>query len=129
MKVKYEYVNETVEIEVDEKWAAILAEMDKEENLNNRRETRRHEMLNQNIDGTSWLKAAVETPEEIVIRKESAEEIISAMKGLTKLQQEVFIAIHYQGYGVTDYAKKIGIDKSTVCKRLAVAGKKLKKFL
>ena len=51
------------------------------------------------------------------------------MKGLTKLQQEVFIAIHYQGYGVTDYAKKIGIDKSTVCKRLAVAEKKLKKFL
>ena len=119
MKVKYEYVNETVEIEVDEKWAAILAG----------RETRRHEMLNQNIDGTSWLKAAVETPEEIVIRKESAEEILSAMKGLTKLQQEVFIAIHYQGYGVTDYAKKIGIDKSTVCKRLAVAEKKLKKFL
>ena len=40
MKIKYEFANEAVEIEVEEKWATIVLDLDKEEYNDNHRETR-----------------------------------------------------------------------------------------
>lgn len=45
MKIKYEFATETTEIEVNEEWATILIDLDKQEFNNNRRETRRHNSL------------------------------------------------------------------------------------
>ena len=43
MKTKYEFVNgEVVEIEVSEEWAEVLAELDRQEYNNDKKETRRH---------------------------------------------------------------------------------------
>lgn len=42
MKIKYEFANEAVEIEVEEKWATIVLDLDREEYNDNHRETRRH---------------------------------------------------------------------------------------
>ena len=42
MKIKYEFANEAVEIEVEEKWATIVLDLDREEYNGNHRETRRH---------------------------------------------------------------------------------------
>ena len=42
MKVKYQFVNETVEIEVDKDWSAVITELDRKECNNNKTETRRH---------------------------------------------------------------------------------------
>ena len=41
MKIKYEFANEAVEIEVDEKWATLVLELDREEyNDNHQRPAR-----------------------------------------------------------------------------------------
>ena len=42
MKYNYEFLDETVEIEISEEWAAVLYEFDKREYNNNHTETRRH---------------------------------------------------------------------------------------
>ena len=42
MKVKYQFVNEMVEIEVDNDWSAVITELDRKERNNNKTETRRH---------------------------------------------------------------------------------------
>lgn len=42
MKIKYEFANEAIEIEVEEKWATIILDLDREEYNGNHRETRRH---------------------------------------------------------------------------------------
>lgn len=126
MKIEYEHVTETVVIEVDECWGKVIQEMNKKDDLNERRETRRHEALDQSIDGTDWLKSPDESQDDAVIRKETAREIAKAMMCLTEKQRNAFIAIHIHGYSVTDYAKKIGVDKTTLSKRLSVAEKKMK---
>lgn len=53
MKIKYEFANEAVEIEVEEKWATIVLDLDREEYNDNHRETRRHCSLDaMNVDDT-----------------------------------------------------------------------------
>ncbi len=55
MKIKYQFADETVEIEVSEEWGNVLIELDRRERNSNRRETRRHTSLdNRNEDG-EWL--------------------------------------------------------------------------
>lgn len=129
MKIKYEYVNETVEIEVSEYWGKVLEEMDKEYKNVERRETRRHEELNQNIDGTDWLKSKEETQDDAVIRKEKEKEITEAMQHLSEKQADVIVAVHYLGCGITEYAKLRGISQPTATERLRSAEKILKKIL
>lgn len=45
MKIKYEFTNETVEIEVDEEWGNILVDLNRQEYNINYKETRRHYSL------------------------------------------------------------------------------------
>ena len=42
MKIKYEFANETVEVEVSEEWGSIVVDLDRQEYNANHRETRRH---------------------------------------------------------------------------------------
>ena len=77
MKIKYEYVNETVEIEVDEKWAAVLQELDRQEHNNDQTETRRHASYSYGDDG-EWL-IEDEDPEETII------EMMSTIEKMKKL--------------------------------------------
>ena len=53
MKIKYEFANETVTIEVEDQWATVLVDLDREEYNDNHRETRRHCSLDAlNLDAT-----------------------------------------------------------------------------
>lgn len=53
MKIKYEFANETVEIEVDEEWGNLLIDLNRQEYNNDHAETRRHCSLNAlNLDDT-----------------------------------------------------------------------------
>lgn len=42
MKIKYEFANETVEIEVDELWGNVLVDLDRQDYNIDHKETRRH---------------------------------------------------------------------------------------
>ena len=129
MKITYESATETIEIEVSERWGNLIKEMDREEARVDRKETRRHEGLNLALDESSWLDSGEEDPGDAMVRLELRKEIDAALMQLTEKQREVFLAVHYYGYGVTEVAQMHGLDKSTVSKRLDVAEKKLKKFL
>ena len=128
-KIEYKSVTGDFEIEVSERWANLIEEIEKEQSLINRKETRRHEELNLTLDESSWLDSGEEDPGDAMVRLELRKEIDAALMQLTEKQREVFLAVHYYGYGVTEIAQMHGLDKSTVSKRLDVAEKKLKKFL
>ena len=42
MKIKYEFANETVEIDVTEEWANVIIDLDRQEYNIDHKETRRH---------------------------------------------------------------------------------------
>lgn len=42
MKIKYQFINESVEIDVSEGWGEILIDIDRQEYNINHKETRRH---------------------------------------------------------------------------------------
>ena len=115
--------------EMNKKWANKKEKIEKKQSLIKRKETRRHEELNLALDESSWLDSGEEDPGDATVRLELRKEIDAALMQLTEKQREVFLAVHYYGYGVTEVAQMHGLDKSTVSKRLDVAEKKLKKCL
>ena len=51
------------------------------------------------------------------------------MEELTPLQREALIAYYFQEQTITQIARERGVNKSTVCRTLRRAEKKLRKFL
>lgn len=129
MKYTYKTITGDVDINVDEKWIEILKEMDKEEELNERKETRRHESLELSMDEHEWLDNHEEPVEETICRLETAEALDEAIATLTAKQRDAFMAVHFYGLSIGDVAKAKGISKQAVAKSLAQAKKKLKNFL
>jgi len=129
--MKYTYSTRTrdVDIDVDERWVKILREMDKEEELNERKETRRHESLDLTMDEHEWLDNHEESIEDTICRLETAEALDEAIATLTAKQRDVFMAIHFYGFNISEVAKTKGLNKSTVARHLNAAEKKLKNFL
>lgn len=129
MKIKYEFANEVIEIEVSDEWGQIVIEMDRQEALNDRRETRRHERLDLTMDESSWLCSGDDDPCDSVAKIERLDEIGMALMSLTRKQRDIFVAVHYYGLGITEYASRKGIAHSTASERLKAAEKNMKKFL
>ena len=129
MKITYESATETIEIEVSERWGNLIKEMDREEARVDRKETRRHEGLNLALDESPWLDSGEENPGDAIARTETGRKIGIALSHLTERQREVFLAVNYYGYGVTEYAEIKGVSQPAITKSLKSAEKKLKKFL
>lgn len=129
MKYTYKTRTRDVDIDVDEKWIEILKEMDKEEELNERKETRRHESLDLSMDEHEWLDNHEEPVEEIICRLETAEALDEAIATLTAKQRDAFMAVQFYGLSIGEVAKVKGISKQAVAKSLAQAKRKLKNFL
>ena len=129
--MKYTYNTRTtgVDIDVDERWVKILEEMDKEEELNERKETRRHESLDLTMDEHEWLDNNEEPVEETICRLETAEALDEAIATLTAKQRDAFMAVHFYGLSISEVARIKGLNKSTVARHLNAAEKKLKNFL
>lgn len=129
MKIKYEFTNEDIEIEVSDEWGRTIIELNRQEALNDRRETRRHEQLDLSLDESDWLCSDEDDPGDAVARIEYLDEIGIALMSLTRKQRDVFLAVHYYGLGITEYAARKGIAHSTASERLKAAEKNMKKFL
>ncbi len=66
MKIKYEFVNETIEIEVDEAWASVMLDLDRQEYNVNHKETRRHCSLDAlNLDETLIPSDTADIPDNL----------------------------------------------------------------
>ena len=124
-KYTYEFVNETVEIEISEEWEAFLNEEDRKEYNNDHRETRRHEGLDLNQE-SSWLKdGSISQEEESVIEEAKKILIKKVERILTAKQFDAFIKVCIYGYSITEYAKMTGTNKSVICRRIQSAKRKV----
>lgn len=128
MKIKYEFSNETVEIEVEDRWADVMLELDRQEYNANHRETRRHCSLDAlNLDD-SFLPSDTDV-EGDYIRQAEAERLHAAIAKLSPRQQHLIQQVYFENRSYADIARQEQRDRSTIRKATDAAVKKLKKFL
>jgi RNA polymerase sigma factor (sigma-70 family) len=130
MKITYEFVNETIEIEVSEICGIIIEDLNRMEYNVNRRETRRHITLDTRNEG-KWLSDSEDDPYAQIdkacpdARKTKLE---CALDTLTDKQRALIDAIYSDGYSMKEYAEKLDVSPQTISRQHAAAIKKIKKF-
>ena len=129
MKIKYEFVDGDVEVEVSDEWASIIDELDRLERNNDKKEKRRHYSLEAcTYEGKDY---AVEDENITAIFKklDETERLKRAMTHLSNKQQSLIKAIYFENVSITKYAEKMGVTKGAISQQLKTVRKKLKKFL
>ncbi|MEN6470946.1 MAG: sigma factor-like helix-turn-helix DNA-binding protein [Clostridiaceae bacterium] len=116
MKFKYQFANEAVDVEIDEKWGAILLDLDRREYNNGQTETRRHALLSaMDYEGEAFIdpSADVEWLAALNIR---AEALHAAIKQLKPKQRELIYALYLCKHPVSqaEYAKTHGISEASI---------------
>ena len=128
MKIKYEFADETIEIEVDESWGAVLIELDRQEYNNNQTETRRHCSLEAyNLDGN--YVANGDDVEEAFFITEDNRKLYTAIKKLEPRQQYLIEQVYFLRRKQVDLAEEEGVSKAAITYAVQRAVKKLKKFM
>lgn len=128
MKIKYEFATETVEIEVDEVWATVLVELDRQEYNNDHAETRRHCSLDACGVNHEELASGEDTLSALIGR-EDAGEVHAALARLKPAHRELIQALFFDGVSNEAYARRCGVTPGAITQRKATALKKLKKIL
>ena len=127
MEYRYVFATGTEAVEISEEWAAVLEEMDHEEQLSDRRETRRHQSLDELL--TEGIDFAGEGDAEFpLLAKEVAEELQQALQTLTEVQRRR-VLMRCQGLTYREIAAMEHVNFPRVCKSVEQAKKSLKKFL
>ena len=108
MKIKYEFADGDVEVDVPNEWASILVELDRLERNNDKKDKN--------------LTAIFETDSKFG-------RLTEAIKYLSDKQKSLIQAVYFDGMSVSDCAKHMGISQSAVSQQLKTIYKKLKKFL
>lgn len=124
MKIQYKFINETVEIEVDEEWANLVIALDRQEYNNDHKETRRHVSLsNMEYEGEFFA-----TDDPALLQIGDSIDMIRAIEKLPTRQKEVIYLYFYDGLNMVEIAKRLGVNPSTVREALNSAKKNLKKY-
>ena len=127
MKIKYEFANETIEIEVEEEWADIVIELDRQEYNVNHKETRRHCSLEAyNLDDA--LLPSDEDVERDVIADEDKKRLYKAIAALTPDQQELVRRVYFNNERLADIAREQGVSRAALTNRMKRIVSSLKKF-
>lgn len=129
MKIKYEFANEVIEIEVSDEWGMIVLEMDRLNYNNDKKETRRHLSLDTGYDLGGWLMSDEYDPCRMMAEEAEREKVQSILSHLTKTQAEIVQAVCFEGMSITEFAKRKGISQPAASQRLMTAKKRLKKYL
>ena len=131
MKIKYEFnKGKTVEIEVSDEWGKVLVELDIQEERNNHKETRRHYKLNTSNDSSECLIDPDAFVEEIIINKQTDEEIMDyARRHLSRKQLRLFEKMYVDGLTQKECADKLGLSKSAVSQVVRTIRKKMSNIL
>lgn len=129
MKIKYQFANETVEIEVSEEWGNVLIELDRRECNNNRRETRRHESYSGDNDKMNPLEDRNVDIEDDLLQRMDTERLLAALEKLLPQQQSLVKKVFFEELALTQIAHEQGVSQQAISKQLKVIYKKLKTFL
>lgn len=127
---RYHFSNgETISIDVSDDWGEILIDLDRQEYNNNHKETRRHYSLEGKVyEGMDY--AAEDSGLEALFAGPTDEERLrTAIRQLSRDQQEMVQAIFFENVSVNDYAARMGVTQSAISHRLQTVKKKLKKLL
>ena len=128
MKIKYQFANETVTIEVEDQWATVLVDLDREEYNDNHRETRRHCSLDAlNQDDT--LIPSDTNVEADILTKCDYEQLYKAISALQPQQRELVVRVHFGGEKLADIARAEGVSKAALTDRMKKIYRSLEKKL
>ena len=127
--ITYEFVDETVNaVEVNDELGAVIAEMDKDDKNNDRRETRRHISV-------QWAqKKGIEIPDRRVdveadaIKRKEISRLHTAMKMLTPEQRKLVRKVFFKGETLISVAVEYSISYQAIQDRLRKVYRKLRKF-
>ncbi len=127
MKITYEFVTGEVSgVEVDEHLGGMLLDLDRQQDNNDQKETRRHVSLD-SMDYEGELFASAEDTERAVEHREDMARLYSAMEALSPSQRELVEKVYFEERKITDIAREEGVTKQSVHERVERALKKLKK--
>ena len=128
MKIKYQFATETVTLEVEDQWATVLVDLDRQEYNVNQKETRRHCSLEAyNLDD-ALLPSDMDV-EADVIADADKERLYAAIAELQPQQQELLKRVHFQGEKMADIARADGVSKAALTARMKKIYKSLQKKL
>lgn len=128
MKIVYQSVTETIEIEVEEEWAAVVRDLDREEYNSDHRETRRHCSLDAlNLDD-AYLPSDTDVEAEVAELMEN-ERLFAALSTLEPEQQSLIRRVYLSGEKIVDIAAKEGVSTTAIQNRLKKIYARLKIIL
>lgn len=128
MKIKYEFADETVEIEVSDEWGEILIDLDRQEYNNNHKEKRRHASLDAyDLDGT--LFAADVDVETDALNEIEKELLYAAIEKLKPQQRALLRRVYFGGEKLLHIAREEGVSKVALTNRMTKIYDALKKYL
>lgn len=125
-KIQY-YFNDgtSCDVEVDDEFYNQYQLIEKKEKLVDRKETRRHESLNADIERGLQFSTADNDPTTSIFTQED----ITAFNFLSPEQRELLEMVYIDGMTITAIAKQENVSQQAISKRLASIIKKIKKFL
>ena len=129
MKITYEFVTgEVSEVEVDEHLGGMLLDLDRQQDNNDQKETRRHVSLD-SMDYEGELFASAEDTEGEAVRREDMARLYSAMEVLSPSQRELVEKVYFEERTFASIAREEGVGESAIRDRMKRIYKKLKKNL
>jgi len=128
MKVEYEFVTGTVEVEVPDEWGTVLIDLDRQEYNNDHKETRRHCSLEAYNQDNTLLPSDEDVMRDILVG-EDKQCLREAIGRLEPRQQKLIRQVYFEGRTFTAIAQEEGVDRTAVSKATKRAVKKLRKFL
>ena len=130
MKIKYQFANESIEVEVSDDWGNILIDLDRQEYNVNKKETRRHVSLN-GMDYEGDIFADEIDIEELILKEEMSEVLRAAIRKLKPQQQELIYALYLSERPMSqaEYGKQIGIEETSVQQNARRAKARLKEII
>ena len=126
-KYRYGFVDGTAEIEISEEWASVLREMDRAEEANRKKQTRRHISLDAvNFEGEEF--AAPGDAESVLLEKEEEQHAEELLSSLTAVQRRR-ILLRMEGLTYRDIAKLENTSAMACQESITGAAKKIEKIL
>ena len=125
MLIKYQFVNEDIDIDVAEVWGSILIDLDRRDYNNQQTERRRHTSL----DGMQYEGEIFAHPTDVAAQAIKSHYLQKAFNSLLPQQRELIIKVFFLDISPSDIAMQEGVNKSSVHKRLQRVFEQIKKTL
>ena len=128
-KIKYEFADGTTsEIEVTDELYALHLELVQQEKRNHWKETRRHISLYYLLEnGVDFTDNSADSFAAVELR-DNDERIHKAIAALSDKQRALLEKLFYEDKTITQAAKELGLNKSSISRQLQTIYKKLKKL-